>query len=223
MTSEQPTPDGIMRLGLGFQASKALLSALELGLFSVLAEGPLDSEALRRRLGLHGRGALDFFDALVALGMLQRRDGRYANTPETDLFLDRRKPSYAGGFLEMANARLYGFWGSLTEALRTGQPQNEARTGGSFYGELYSDPARLRQFLRAMSGRSAGPAAAIARKLPWHEHRTFIDIGAAQGILPVQVARAHPHLTGGGFDLPPVGCASTPVTSSPIPCRARTF
>jgi hypothetical protein len=205
VTSEKPTPDGIMRLGLGFQASKVLLSAVELGLFSVLAEGPLDSQGLCRRLGLHGRGALDFFDALVGLGMLERRDGRYANTLESDLFLDRRKASYAGGFLEMANARLYGFWGSLTEALRTGQPQNEAKTGGSFYGELYADPARLRQFLRAMSGRSAGPAAAIARKLPWHEHRTFIDIGAAQGILPVQVARAHPHLIGGGFDLPPVG------------------
>ena len=92
----QPTPDGIMRLGLGFQASKALLSALELGLFSVLAEGPLDSEALRRRLGLHGRGALDFFDALVALGMLHARDGRYANTPETDLFLDRASPPTPG-------------------------------------------------------------------------------------------------------------------------------
>src|SRR5687768_535564 len=150
--SGQPTPDGIMRLGLGFWASKALLSAIELGLFSVLAERPLDGEALRRRLGLHPRGALDFFDALVALGMLERRDGRYANTPETDLFLDRAKPSYAGGFLEMANARLYGFWGSLTDALRTGKPQNEATHGEDFFGQLYADPARLRGFLAAMTG-----------------------------------------------------------------------
>jgi hypothetical protein len=203
--SQQPSPDRIVQLGLGFWASKTLLSALELGLFSELAGGPLDGEALRRRLGVHPRAARDFFDALVALGLLERQDDRYANTAEADLFLDRAKPSYAGGFLEMANARLYGFWGSLTEALRTGQPQNEAKTGGDFYGELYRDPQRLRQFLRAMSGRSAGPATAIARRLPWHEHRTFIDIGAAQGVLPVQVARAHPHLTGGGFDLPPVG------------------
>jgi hypothetical protein len=203
--SQQPAPDRVVQLGLGFWASKALLSALELGLFSELAGGPLDAEALRRRLGLHPRGARDFFDALVALGLLEREDGRYANTAEADLFLDRAKPSYAGGFLEMANARLYGFWGSLTEALRTGLPQNEAKTGGDFYGELYRDPRRLRQFLRAMSGRSAGPAAAMARKLPWQEHRTFVDVGAAQGVLPVTVARAHPHLTGGGFDLPPVG------------------
>ena len=64
----------------------------------------------------------------MALGFLQRDGEHYANTPETDLFLDRNKPSYIGGILEMANHRLYPFWGHLTEALRTGQPQNEVKT-----------------------------------------------------------------------------------------------
>ncbi len=100
-----------MQLGTGFWASKTLLSAAELGLFTELAKGPADAETLRGRLGLHERSARDFFDALVALGMLERKDGRYSNTPETDLFLDRAKPSYMGGILEMANARLYAFWG----------------------------------------------------------------------------------------------------------------
>ena len=123
----EPTPDRILDLGTGFWGSKALLSAVELGLFSELAAGPLERETLRERLGLHPRSARDFFDALVALGVLERRDSVYANTPETDLFLDRAKPTYVGGLLEMLNARLYGFWGSLSEALRTGQPQNEAK------------------------------------------------------------------------------------------------
>jgi hypothetical protein len=92
-----------------------------------LAKGSLDFETLSERLMLHPRSARDFLDALVALGMLERDGDRYSNTSETDLFLDRAKPSYVGGVLEMANARLYPFWGSLTEALRTGQPQNEAK------------------------------------------------------------------------------------------------
>ncbi len=125
--SEQLAPDRIMELGTAFWGSKTLLSAVELGLFSELANGPLDADTLRDRLGLHSRSARDFFDALVALAMLERDGDRYANTSETDLFLDRAKPSYIGGVLEMANARLYGFWGLLTEGLRTGQPQNEAR------------------------------------------------------------------------------------------------
>jgi hypothetical protein len=199
------TPDGIMQLGTAFWGSKTLLSAVELGLFSELASaGPLDGEALRERLGLHARSARDFFDALVALGMLERDDGRYANTPATELFLDRAKPSYIGGVLAMANARLYGFWGSLTEGLRTGAPQNEAKGGGNFFEALYADPDRLAQFARAMSAISGGAAQAIAAKFPWQDHSSIIDIGCAEGAVPVQIALAHEHITGGGFDLPPL-------------------
>lgn len=205
MTS-QPTLDGIFQLGLGFWGSKTLLSAIELGVFTELAAGPLDAEALMDRLSLHPRAARDFFDALVALGMLEREGGLYSNTPETDLFLDRAKPSYAGGFLEMCNARLYGFWGSLSEALRTGEPQNESKGGGmNLFAALYSDPERLRHFLKAMTGISLAAAMAIARKFPWGRYKTFIDVGTAQGALPVQVALANEHLTGRGFDLPLIG------------------
>ena len=201
---EQATPEKILELGCGFWGSKVLLSAVELGVFTDLAKGPATAEELMRRHQLHERSAHDFFDALVALGMLNRDGDRYSNTPETDLFLDRAKPSYVGGILEMANARLYQFWGTLTEGLRTGQPQNEVKTGGSFFGELYSDPARLRQFLQAMTGLSMGSAIALVQKFPWDKYKTFVDVGAAQGGVPVQIALAHEHLTGGGFDLPVV-------------------
>lgn len=198
-----PTPDGILQLGMGFWASKTLLSAVELGLFSELAAvGPTDGEALRQRLGLHERSWRDFLDALVALGMLEREDGRYANTPETEVFLDRANPAYVGGMLEMANARLYPFWGSLTEGLRTGEPQNEAKTGGDFFAALYADPARLRQFAKAMTGISAGVARALAAKFPWDRYRTVVDVGCAEGAVPVALALVHEHLSGGGFDLP---------------------
>jgi hypothetical protein len=193
-----------MQLGLGFWASKALLSAVELNLFTTLAQGSLTAETITQRLGLHPRSARDFLDALVALGMLERSGDQYANTPETALFLDKTKPSYIGGVLEMANGRLWQFWGSLTEALRTGEPQNESKGGEDLFGALYADPVRLEGFLKAMSGISLGSAIAIAQKFPWANYQTFIDIGAAQGAVPVQVASAHPHLTGGGFDLSPV-------------------
>src|SRR5688572_7473072 len=200
-------PDSILQLGLGFWGAKTLLSAVELGVFTELAKGPLAERELSERLGLHPRAARDFLDALVALGMLDRDDavGRYANTPQSDLFLDRNKPSYVGGLLEMANARLYRFWGSLTTALRTGGPQNESKAGGGNpFDALYADPDRLRQFLASMTGISLGAARAIAATFPWGRYRTFVDVGCAQGGLPVQVALAHPHLSGGGFDLPAV-------------------
>jgi SAM-dependent methyltransferase len=202
--SEPASPDRILELGLGFWGSKTLLSAVELGVFTELAKQPLDVDTLCGRLGLHPRAARDFFDALVALGMLDRADGRYRNTPAADQFLDRAKPNYVGGILEMANARLYGFWGSLTEALRTGEPQNEAKRHEDFFGTLYADPSRLEGFLKAMTGVSLPAAQAIARKFPWADRRSFADIGCAEGGVPVQLGLTHPHLTGFGFDLPVV-------------------
>jgi predicted nicotinamide N-methyase len=201
------TPEYIMQLGLGFWASKTLLSAVELGVFTALARSPADLETLQGQLELHPRASRDFLDALVALKLLDRHDGIYSNTPEADLFLDRTKPSYFGGVLEMANARLYGFWGSLTEALRTGEHQNEAKHGVDVFAATYADPARLHGFLAAMSAVSAGSAQLIAEKFDWTQYRTFMDVGAAQGMVPATLARAHLHLTGIGFDLPQVQSA----------------
>ena len=204
MANGRLTPAKIMQLGAGFMGSKTLLSAIELGLFTELAKGPQTLEALTARLQLHARSAHDFFDALVALGMLKRTGTRYANTLETALFLDRNKPSYMGGILEMANARLYPFWGTLTDGLRTGKPQNEVKTGGDFFGTLYADPQRLEGFLKAMTGLSIGTAQIIAKKFPWKKYKTFMDVGCAQGGVAVEIALAHKHLTGGGMDLPVV-------------------
>ena len=201
---EPVTPEPILQLGFAFWGSKTLLSAVELGLFTHLAGGLRDAKDITAELDLRPRGVPDFLDALVALGMLERVDDTYRNAPAADLFLDRNKPSYVGGLLEMANARLYPFWGSLTEALRTGHPQNEAKVGENFFSALYDDPDRLEQFLHAMTGISMGDALAIAETFPWDRYETFIDIGTAEGCLPVQVALRHPHLSGGGFDLPAV-------------------
>jgi ubiquinone/menaquinone biosynthesis C-methylase UbiE len=205
--STDPTPDHIMQVGMGFWASKALLSAVEMGVFTELVEGPREFSELSGRLGLHPRAARDFLDALVALGFLQRSQSSYRNAPDANLFLDRNKPSYIGGILEMANARLFGFWNHLTEGLRTGLPQNEAKSDAtaSPFVALYADPARLKGFLAAMSGISHGANVAIARKVPWAKYQTYADLGTAQGDLAVQIALANPHLRGIGLDLTEVG------------------
>jgi hypothetical protein len=155
---------------------------------------------------LHQRSSRDFLDTLVALGVLQRdADKKYHNTPAGSAFLDRNKPAYIGGILEMCSERLYPFWNDLGPALRDGKPKNEAAKGGqSFFAELYADPHRLKLFLQSMTGLSMGSALAIAQKFPWANYKSVIDVGCAQGCIPVQVALAHKHITGGGFDLPVV-------------------
>ena len=202
MTTTAPQPDHILQVGTAFWASKTLLSAVEMEIFTELAKGPQDLHTLTGRLGLHPRSARDFLDALCALGFLERHDGEYSNTPSTDLFLDKHKPSYMGGMLEMANRRLYTYWGKLTIALRTGQPQNEAAHGEpDVFATLYADPERLEGFLHAMTGISRGANLAIADLFPWANYKTVADAGTAQGDLIVQVALKNPHLSGVGFDL----------------------
>lgn len=199
------TPDHILQTGLAFWASKTLLTAVEMEIFTDLAKHPGDLASVQGRMGLHPRGARDFLDALVALGFLKRENGIYSNTPEADVFLDKAKPSYIGGILEMANHRLFRFWGDLTTAVRTGESQNESKGGHDPFTALYADPAKLREFLRAMSGVSRGANMTIAKQFSWADYKSCADIGTAQGDLVTQITLAHPHLRGIGFDLPEVG------------------
>ena len=202
-------PSHIMQIGMGFFASKTLLSAVELGLFTELAKQPMTGKEIAATLDLSPRAIPDFPDALVALGFVQRAgDGpkaRYSNTPESALFLNRNSPGYIGGILEMANARLYHFWADLTEALKTGMPQNETKHSGEpMFAKLYADPARLEQFMNAMSGISAGNFKEFAQKFDFSKFKTLCDVGGATGQLSCLVATANPHMRCTSFDLPKI-------------------
>lgn len=204
---EPVTPARILEVAMAFWPAKTVLSAVELGLFTHLGSGALTGAELQTSLGLHPRANPDFFDTLVALHFLER-DGegataRYRNAPDTAIFLDKASPAYIGGFLEMANARLYPFWSNLTTGLRTGKPQNETKNGGaSVFEELYRTPERLQQFMEAMAGISAGNFQAFAAQFDFSRYKTLCDIGGSTGILSVIVAKAHPHMRCVSADLP---------------------
>jgi hypothetical protein len=202
-------PAHIMQVGTGFMASKTLLSAVELELFTRIGGDAMTGSQLGETLGLHPRAIPDFPDALVALGLLDRdgegADARYRNTEATAAFLDKTSPTYIGGILEMANARLYPFWADLTDGLRTGSPQNEIKhTGKAMFDALYSDPDRLEQFMNAMSGISAGAFHALAAQFDFSRYETLCDLGGATGLLSIIVAGHHAHMRCTSFDLPVV-------------------
>lgn len=204
-----PSPARILEVGFDFFASKALLSAVELGVFTTLArtDRPLSAGELEERVGLDSRASTDFLDALVALDFLEREDGRYRNTPATAAFLDEDKPSYVGDLLTYANDRLYPLWGSLTLALRTGKPQNELAAGdadGSVFELIYEDDHKQERFLNAMSALSKPFARVIAGQFPWERYDTVCDLGTSEGMFLYQVLDRHDHLEGIGADLPEV-------------------
>jgi hypothetical protein len=207
--AEQVNPSKIMEVGLAFWPSKILLTAVNMGLFTRLAEGQLSGQEIKKELSLHERGLYDFLDTLVALHFLKRsglkETALYSNTDDTDLFLDKNKPSYIGGILEMANNRLFEFWNDLETALKTGLPQNEIKTGGNpVFEELYSSEEKLREFVKAMGGVQMGNFMAFANKFDFSNFNTLCDIGGAGALLSAQVVMNNKHMTCISYDLPPV-------------------
>jgi O-methyltransferase domain/Dimerisation domain len=194
-------PRRILDIAYGFWQSKVLFAAVELDLFTKLAQGPMDLATLISRLGIHERSARDFLDALVALRLLDRTpDNHYSNCSDAAAYLVTGTSRYIGDLIKHLNARHYQNWNLLMRALLTGEPQSTLGTGS--YAAFYADNCAQNIFLRGMTAGSLLAARALARVFPWNKYQTVIDIGTAQGCVPVEIAHAHQHLRGGGFDLP---------------------
>lgn len=202
-------PSKIMQIGMGFWASKTLLTAVNMDLFTFLAKGAKSGKEIQAKLNLHDRSLFDFLDTLVALGFLTRNGlkekAQYSNAEDSDLFLDKNKLSYIGGILEMSNNRLYPFWTNLEEALKTGKPQNESKNGGaSMFDAIYADEVVLKEFLHAMGGVQAGNFDFFARNFDFSKHQTHCDVGGSGGNLSIHIVKNNPHIISTTFDLPPV-------------------
>jgi O-methyltransferase domain/Dimerisation domain len=209
VNTDHHDPGPILQTSFAFWNSKVLLTAVEFGVFTKLANRRLTGTELGGELGLHPRAIADFFDVLVAMKFLDREgdgpDAKYLNTPAAAMYLDRNSPRYLGGILEMLNARLFKFWNDLPEALRTGKPQNETKHGQKgIFEELYAELPKLEQFLGAMTGLSRINFEAFANKFDFSPFKTLCDVGGATGLLCIEVAKKHPHLRCISFDLPPV-------------------
>lgn len=213
-TKKQVDPSKIMQIGMGFWASKTLLTAVNMGLFTLLAQKELSGKEIKNALGLHERSLYDFLDTLVALGFLNRTGLKetafYNNTDDSDLFLDKNKPAYIGGILEMSNNRLYAFWNDLEDGLKTGKPQNESKNGDeSIFEVLYSDKEKMKEFLQAMGGVQMGNFMTFSHKFDFSPYHTLSDIGGAGANLSIQVVKNNEHMRCISFDLPPVNSIAT--------------
>lgn len=204
-----PDPRRIFEVAIGYGVSRALLAAVGMGLYTRLAQGPMTLEEIMAEYGLLRRPAMDFLDLLVSVDLLARDgDGagaRYRNTDATAAFLDRAKPAYVGGIIELWDRRNYRFWADIAEGFRTGEAQNETKGAGTpFFATLYAEPERLDAFMAAMNGSSIRNFEKLAEVFPFGRCGTLADIGGADALLTRTVAAAHPHLRCTSFDLPVV-------------------
>ncbi|WP_242614162.1 acetylserotonin O-methyltransferase [Actinomadura roseirufa] len=192
------TAQGILRLGNAYCEAQALLTAVELDLFTALHDAPGTEREIAARLGLHGRGLRDFLALLAALGLLEERDGRYANAPAADRHLVSGAPGYVGGSLLGGKANLYPLWNGLTDTLRSGRPR--AESGG--FERMLGDPEELRRYVRMMEGALRPLVPELLKALDWSAYGSVLDVGGCAGDLAGWLVTEHPGLEGHVFDLP---------------------
>ncbi|GAA3368886.1 methyltransferase [Streptomyces sannanensis] len=197
--------NGIIQLGMAFGSAKVLLTANELDLFTVLHDGgPATEEDIRSKLGLHERGAREFLNALVKLGLLKRDNGRYGNTEAADTHLVKGRRTYVGRFLSRSNSVLYGAWGGFTESLKTGESQIEGHGDDNMFKHLYRNEEQMRDFVAMMDALNWAVGPELAKAFDWSKVKTVTDVGGARGNLAATLIHAHPHLKATVFDLPAV-------------------
>jgi len=197
-----PDLASIMRLNTAYAEARLLHSAVEVGIFELLAAGPRTAEEICRARDLHPRLVRDFLDGLTALGLLEKREEAYGNSQAAGEYLVPGGPVFIGGRVRAAAQRHYRTWTGLTEALHDGKPK--AALGLGAMDELYSDPAKARAFLVHMDANNAIVAPQLASVVGWSSYRSFVDIGGARGNVTAHLVEAFPHLSGGVFDLPKI-------------------
>jgi len=199
-------PGALLGQAMAFQQAKLVLTGLEIGLFTLLSNGPATEPQIRQGLSLHARGTQHFLLALVELGVLEKVGDSYRNSDDVQRFLvPGNGDGYMGGFLTAANRVMYPAWGKLAEALRTGEPQAATYTGDAdMFDQLYGNEAKKSDFVSMAEDASRPLIPALARVFDWAAHTTVLELGGCRGNVLAHIVKAHPHLQGTVLDLPPL-------------------
>jgi len=183
-------------LASGHAEARAIQTALKLGIFDILDSAPLDDAALAAAIPANRRATALIANAMVALGLLDKRANRYSLTEVSRRYLLRSSAEYLGGLILFDEA-IFETWVHLDQVIRTGAP---ARPTDMFQNR----PEETERFIRAMDSltRARGDPAFVANRLDLSRVSTFADIGGGPGTYAVAMLHRWPHLRAKIYDLP---------------------
>lgn len=184
----------LLEIATGFQRSRVLLTACDLGVFTVLNEEERESADVASAIGADPRATDRLMNALVAMGLLEKRDERFRNSPDAAAHLVKGKPAYMAGLAHTSH--LWDTWSDLTEAVRRG--------GGATHPIGDRGNEWLRSFIAAMHWRAKQGAAAVVGAIDLEGVRRVLDVGGGSGAYAMAFARAGRGVTAVVFDLPAV-------------------
>ena len=186
-----------MRLALAYRSSMVLFAAMDLDVFTGVAEG-CTVEEMARRSNAQIEPLRLLLEACVAEGMLEADGDRYRNSPVADAFLVRGRPTYAVNNLKYAE-NLYPAWGALAELVRSGKPTMAPET------ILGTDTAKTRAFVLAMHERARGGIGSVLPHLgDFSGRKSLLDVGGGPGTYSMELVQRTPGLRSTVLDLPGV-------------------
>lgn len=217
-----PDPAPIIDLMEAFRRSKTMFAAVSMGVFDLLADGPLDAISLARRMQSDAGATERLLEACTGLNLLENRNGLFANTPLADVYLRTASERAMTGYILCSNDAFYPLWGHLEDAVREGTPRWAQTFGspGPIFEHFFSTPEKMKTFALGMHGMGVSNSPVVVRAFDLSRFHVMADLGAASGHLAIAAAEAWPQLRGIAFDLPKViPLAAEQIAKSPAKDR----
>jgi hypothetical protein len=197
MKNEIITPAPLMKMVNGSWVAKTLTVAAELDIFTIIAENStLSVEVLTELLKIQSRPTEMLLNACVSLGLLEKDGNQYNNTPVTDKFLVKGKPTYFGDMIIMLGTREYDVWSNLKNAILTNEPVSPDIIG------LTATPESASHFTKAMHNNAIAPAIALSNLIDFSKFTCLLDLGGGSGAYPIIITKKYPNLKAILFDFP---------------------
>jgi acetylserotonin N-methyltransferase len=199
-------PHIVLDLIDAFRSSKAMFTALAMGIFDLLEKRPERADAVAEQIGGHLDAVERLLDACAALGLLSKAEGVYANEPAASEFLASGSPHTLSGYIRYSDQALYPMWGHLEDAVREATPRWRQTFGieGAIFSGFFRDPGATRDFLRGMHGFGMLSSPKVVAAFDLSRFRRIVDLGGATGHLARAACQRYPEMRGVVFDLPDV-------------------
>lgn len=199
--TSQPTPELIFDTMRAFQRTAALRAAVELKLFTAIAEGNHTTETIAQRCQASSRGIRILCDYLVIVGLLIKEGDTYALTQDTATFLDERSSAYIGMTLNFVlDPQLTRNFDDLAACVRKGGTISPSG------GVLEREHPVWVNFARYMAPMMAMQAQLMAELVVAQAGRPMkvLDIAAGHGLFGINIALRNPAARVVALDWPQV-------------------
>jgi len=212
--TEPKNPDADVQLVIdlmdGFRASKAVFTAVSLGVFDRLHQGPATCAELAREFDCRPEALERLLGACAGLRVLQVEEGRYHNLPAATRFLRVASPETLSGYILYSERVLYRMWSHLGDAVREGKHRWEQEFGKkeNLFDHFFATDIEKRTFLAGMHGMGLLSSPATVAAFDLGSFDRFIDLGGGTGHLVIEACKRYPSLRGAVFDLPSVAAVS---------------